>query len=81
MSTQPDMILQYAQYLSEEYKDSTFVESNGETISLGSKPKITAKVEVSLFNQGSKPFIDENINLTNEKRGFSHKSWILPYEN
>ena len=81
MSTQPDMILQYAQYLSEVYSDSTFVEYNGETISLGKNPKITAKVEVSLFNQGSKPFIDENINLTKEKRGFAHKSWILPYEN
>ena len=81
MSTQPDMILQYAQYLSEEYKDSTFTESNGEIISLGKEPKITAKVEVSLFNQGSKPFIDENVNLTKEKRGFNHKSWILPYEN
>ena len=67
MSTQPDMILQYAQYLSEEYKDSTFTESNGEIISLGKEPKITANVEVSLFNQGSKPFIDKNVNLTKEK--------------
>ena len=48
---------------------------------LWKEPKIPAKVEVSLFNQGSKPFIDKNVNLTKEKRGFNHKSWILPYEN
>ena len=40
MSTQPDMILQYAQYLSEEYEDSTFTESNGEIISLGKNQKL-----------------------------------------
>ena len=81
MSTQPDMILQYAHFLSEEFKDSTFIESNGEIIKLSSNPKITANIQVSLFNEGSRPFIDQNINLAAESRGFQHKSWILPYEN
>ena len=81
MSTQPDMILQYAHFLSEFHKDSTFNESNGELIELGDRPKITAKVEVGLFNKGSRPFINENVDLATIKRGFKHKNWILPYEN
>ena len=81
MSTQPDMILQYAHFLSEFYKDSTFNESNGELIELGDRPKITADVKVSLFNKGSRPFINKNVNLSSINRGFKHKNWILPYEN
>ena len=81
MATQPDMILQYAHFISEVYKDSIITEYNGEVINLGPKPKVTAKVEVSLFNKGSRLFIDENIDLSNVERGFSNKKWILPYEN
>jgi hypothetical protein len=80
MATQPDMILQYAHFLNSEFSDSLIVESNGEEIYLQS-PKITAKVEVSLFNDGSKTFIDPNINLSNKERGFKNKDWIINYEN
>ncbi len=80
MATQPDMILQYAHFLSEEFSDSLIVEPNGEKIQLN-KPKITADVVVSLFNEGSKVFIDPTIDLSKEKRGFKHKHWITKYEN
>jgi len=80
MATQPDMILQYAHFLREEFTDSLIVESNGEKIQLN-KPKITADVRVSLFNKGSKVFVDPNVNLSNINRGFKHKDWILNYEN
>ena len=80
MSTQPDMILQFAHYLSSEFKDSTILETNGEIIKLGNNPKITAEVKVSLFNKGSKDFINQNTNLSMENRGFMNKEWILPYE-
>ena len=80
MSTQPDMILQFAHYISSEFKDSTILETNGEIIKLGNKPKITAEVKVSLFNKGSKDFINQNTNLSMENRGFMNKKWILPYE-
>ena len=49
MSTQPDMILQFAHYLSSEFKDSTIEETNGEIIKLGNKPKITAEVKGQLI--------------------------------
>jgi len=81
MSTQPDMILQYAHYLSDTFKDSTIIESNGEIIKMGDKPKITADITVSLFNKGSRKFIDPKQNLSESKRGFTNKEWILDYEN
>ena len=80
MSTQPDMILQYAHFLSETFKDSTIIESNGEIIKMGERPKITADITVSLFNKGSRKFIDSKQNLTKIKRGFNNKEWILDYE-
>tara|TARA_B110000902_G_scaffold13715_1_gene16402 strand:+ start:789 stop:2180 length:1392 start_codon:yes stop_codon:yes gene_type:complete len=81
MSTQPDMILQYAHYLSDTFKDSTIIESNGEIIKMGDNPKITADITVSLFNKGSRKFIDPKQNLSKSKRGFTNKEWILDYEN
>ena len=80
MSTQPDMILQFAHYLSSEFKDSTLTETNGEIINLGNEPKVTANVKVSLFNKGSKDFINPNTNLSEVNRSFKNKEWILPYE-
>ena len=74
------MILQFAHYLSSEFKDSTIEETNGEIIKLGNNPKITVEVKVSLFNKGSKDFINQNTNLSIENRGFMNKEWILPYE-
>ena len=80
MATQPDMILQFAHHISKTFKDSIINERNGEIINLGKSPKVTADIKVSLFNKGSRSFINNRINLTDEKRGFSNKSWILTYE-
>ena len=80
MSTQPDMILQYAHFLSKTFKDSCLVESNGEIINMGTNPKVTADITVSLFNKGSRKFIDSEKNLSEIKRGFGNKEWILDYE-
>ena len=80
MATQPDMILQFAHFISSEFKDSTIIETNGEIICMGEKPKVTAQVKVSLFNKGSKDFVNSNIDLSKEERGLKNKKWILPYE-
>ncbi len=80
MVTQPDMILQYAHHISQVYKDSTIQTSNGEIIKFGENPKVTANIKVSLFTKGSRLFIDDQVNLSQQKRGFSNKNWILPYE-
>ncbi|MFK8036830.1 MAG: HTTM domain-containing protein [Crocinitomicaceae bacterium] len=78
MSTQPDMILQFAIYLKHIFKDSIWQE-NDQTIQI-LDPIVTVNSRVALFNQGSRPFIDPNINLAAQKRGWQHKNWILPYE-
>ncbi len=79
MATQPDMILQYAHFIRDEFSDSVIIENNGEEIKL-QNPKITANIHVSLFNKGSKFFIDPSLNLSKVERGFKHKDWIIKYE-
>ena len=79
MSTQPDMILQFAHHLRDEYSDTVIIESNGAEINI-KKAKVTAEVYVSLFNKGSRLFIDPEVNLSKINRGFHHKDWILSNE-
>ena len=70
MSTQPDMILQFAHHLRDEYSDTVIVEANGAEINI-TEPKVTAEVYVSLFNKGSRLFIDSDVNLSKNKKRFS----------
>ena len=69
MATQPDMILQYAQFLEEKYKKKGIAD-----------PEIRVEAYVTLNGQGSRPFIDPSVDLTKVKEGFHHKSWIIPYQ-
>ena len=78
MSTQPDMILQFAHHLRDYYKENgTF--DGSKKVELNN-PIVKADVRVALFNQGSRQFIDTSVNLAQEKRGFAHKKWVLEYE-
>jgi Vitamin K-dependent gamma-carboxylase len=71
MQTQPDMILQYAHILKQQYQQKGL-----------SDPQITAECYVSLNGSGSRLFIDSSVNLANEKETwFGHKKWILPFTN
>lgn len=68
MATQPDMILQFAHFLKEEYKKK------------GIKgPVVTVESYVTLNGSGSRPFINDRIDLSQEEESFLPKSWILPY--
>ena len=78
MATQPDMILQYAHYIRDEYSNYSY-SLNGKTEKI-ENPEVYGSIKVSLFNKGSRTFIDQSTNLAKEKRGFSPKKWILPYE-
>lgn len=78
MATQPDMILQFSHHLRDKYKNYAY-ELNG-NIEKIERPEVYGSVKVSLFNKGSRTFIDPKANLANEKRGFASKKWILPYE-
>lgn len=78
MATQPDMILQFAHFLRDEYKDKTFIEGN-DTIQMGD-PKVFVDARVALFNQGSRLFVDPDVNLAAQPYNLLNRSWILPYD-
>lgn len=78
MATQPDMILQFAHHLANEYQNYSY--QIGNVTEKIEKPEVYATVRVSLFNKGSRDFIDSSVDLAKEKRGFTPKKWILPYE-
>lgn len=67
MATQPDMILQFAHHLEDEYQKQ----------GLGDV-QIRAETYVTLNGRRSQLMIDPDVDLTEEERGFAHKSWILP---
>jgi hypothetical protein len=69
MSTQPDMILQFAHYLEKIYKKKGI-----------KNPEIRVESYVTLNGKGSRLFIDPDMNLASLKESFKHKDWILPME-
>ncbi|MDX1629858.1 MAG: HTTM domain-containing protein [Fulvivirga sp.] len=69
MSTQPDMILQYARFLEQKH-----MEQGGDDI------EVRAEAYVTLNGRGSRLLIDPAIDLTRQKDGFTHKNWILSYQ-
>ncbi|WP_259068853.1 HTTM domain-containing protein [Mucilaginibacter sp. X4EP1] len=68
MATQPDMILQYAHFLAQQYQKKGI-----------KNPIITAESYVTLNGSGSRLYIDTTVNLANEQESFSHKKWIIPF--
>jgi len=69
MSTQPDMILQYAHFLAREYQKRGI-----------KNPIVTAESYVTLNGSGSRLYIDSTVNLANEQETLSHKKWIIPFK-
>ncbi|MFH5883235.1 HTTM domain-containing protein [Halalkalibaculum sp. DA3122] len=68
MSTQPDMILQFAHYLEEQYQKEGMDDL-----------QITAESYVTLNGRRSTLMIDPEVDLTEVEQGFHHKDWILPF--
>ncbi|SFJ11507.1 HTTM domain-containing protein [Olleya namhaensis] len=68
MSFQPDFILEYAHYLGDHFTKQ------------GHKGvQVYTKSYVALNGRLSQLFIDESVNLYQEKESFKHKHWILPF--
>ncbi len=70
MSTQPDMILQYAHFLAKKYKDKyhhTFA--------------VFADAYVSLNQRAGATYINPNADLEQDHDSFAPKDWILPEQN
>ncbi|MDX1639664.1 MAG: HTTM domain-containing protein [Balneolaceae bacterium] len=68
MSTQPDMILQFAHHLEERYRDEGFGDL-----------EISAESRVTLNGRRSTLMIDPAVDLTEIEQGWGTKEWILPY--
>ena len=66
MSTQPDMILQFAHFIEEQYRSSGIAD-----------PIVRAEAYVTLNGRGSSPFVDDHIDLTQVGDSFRHKEWIV----
>ncbi len=70
MSTQPDLILQYAHFLAEKFRDKGITE-----------PKVYAEVYVTLNGEPSRLFVDSTVNLAAKELSWRPYDWVLPYEN
>jgi len=68
MSTQPDMILEYAHFLGDKF------EKDGHQ-----NIEIYVESYAALNGRSSMPFINPEVDLMKEKEGFQHKDWILEY--
>ncbi len=67
MSTQPDMILQYAHILRDYYAKKGF-----------KSPQVYVDSYVALNGRSGKVFINPHVDLAKENDSFSPKKWILP---
>lgn len=67
MAMQPDMMLQYAHFLADEYQIKGFED-----------PEVTVDAFVTLNGRRNQRFIDPNTNLAAIKDDWSNKDWILP---
>ena len=67
-SFQPDFILEYAHYLGDHFTKQGY-----------KNVQVHAKSYVALNGRLSQLFIDESVNLYQEKESFKHKHWILPF--
>lgn len=68
MSTQPDMLLQYAHLLRDYYAQHGFRE-----------PQVYVDSYVALNGRLGKPLIDPNTNLASEQESFRNKVWITSF--
>lgn len=66
MSTQPDMILQYAHMIAQNYR------------ARGADVAVCADAQVSLNGRRPQPLVDPSVDLALEQDTFAAKSWILP---
>ena len=69
MSTQPDLMIQYAQFLKAHYEKAGVVTSG-----------VYANVHVTFNGRGSRPYVDSSVNLADQVDSWRPKTWILHFE-
>ena len=68
MSTQPDFILEYAQFLEQHYTQQGIDD-----------PEIYVDSYVALNGRGSQPFVNPEFDLTTIKESQYHQTWLMPF--
>ena len=71
MSIQPDMILQFAHFLANEYNSKHHFKN----------AEVYVDSYAALNGHPSRPFLNNNIDLAKQPINFATKRWILPFEN
>ncbi|EMR04184.1 Vitamin K-dependent gamma-carboxylase [Cesiribacter andamanensis AMV16] len=69
MATQPDMILQFAHFLKEDYSRKGV-----------NAPRVYADSWVSLNGRRSRPYLRSDVDLASLQDGWAPKDWILPFD-
>ena len=69
MAMQPDLILQFAHYLSEYYQEQGM-----------KNPQVRAEAYVTLNGSRAQLLINPNIDLAKERDSWVSKDWILPFD-
>jgi Vitamin K-dependent gamma-carboxylase len=67
MSTQPDMILQYAQYLKQQYANKGWQD-----------PAVYVKSYVTLNGSGSRLYVIDTLDLTTIPINLKERNWLMP---
>lgn len=67
MSTQPDMMVQYAHFLKEHYEKQGMKD-----------PAIVAEAYVTLNGKASQLMVNKTVDLSSIKNNYKSKNWILP---
>ena len=68
MATQPDMLIQYAHFLKEDYKKKGF-----------NNTEVLAESYVTLNGKASKLMVNKSTDLSLEEDNYKPKTWILPF--
>jgi len=77
MATQPDMILQYVQFL-KAYHHGKVLHYGNEKFTI-KDPTIHAEIYVSLNNRLSQKFVDKRHDLTTFAYDLKHRKWLEPF--
>ena len=77
MATQPDMILQYADFLKNKFND-TIIKVDDSLFKI-KNPSVHAEIYVSLNGRPSQLFVSKKHDLTSFSYNLAHRNWLEPY--
>ena len=77
MATQPDMILEYAQFLQKEF-DGKVLTIDDQSYEI-EDPKVFADIYVTLNGSGSKQFVSNQIDLAQIPNNLQERTWVRAY--